>query len=51
MADARVTQDVVEILSLPVASAQITQDVIEVLGTAVTAAVPERVELFIVMPV
>lgn len=50
MADARVTQDVVEVLSQPTPDAQVTQVVVEVLQPDVAPVVTERVESFIWMP-
>jgi hypothetical protein len=40
---ARVTQDAIEILSLPAAAGRVTQDVIEILGGTVSALVAARV--------
>jgi len=51
MADARITQDVVEILSQPAPpAARVTQAVMEVLTSAVVVSVPERVQPFVILP-
>jgi hypothetical protein len=43
MAVAYVSQDVIELLSLPTPAARLTQDVIEVLGTTVSVVTPGRI--------
>ena len=53
MADARVTQTVVETLTQQVVLARVTQVVVEVLGTVIAVAPPpvERVTFFQIGPV
>jgi hypothetical protein len=51
MADGRVTQDIVEVLSQPIPDARLSQVVIEILSANVApVVVTERVEPFVWLP-